>query len=715
MSTEPATATGADLAAEPQPPAASRIPAERTHHGDTFIDDYAWLADKEKPETIAYLEAENAYTAAITGGLAGLRSAIFGEIKARTQETDLSVPTRKGRWWYYSRTTEGQQYAVHCRREVRPGETTPPMPADGAPLDGEEILADGNELAAGQKFFSLGALSTSPDGRWLAYSTDFTGGERFTIRIKDLDTGEVLADEVPGAFYGCAWALDGSALFYVTVDEAWRPYRVLRHMVGTPAADDVIVYEEADERFWVGVGLTRSERYLHIAVGSKITSESWLLDAADPTGAWSVVLPRRQGVEYSVEHQLGADGDRLLILHNVGAENFELVTAPLAEPSAWEPLIPHAADTRLLGAAAFARFTAVYYRRHGLTGLRILRADGSSHEVAFDDVVYTVSPGGNPEYEASAFRLAYASLITPDSVYDCDMATGALTLLRQRPVLPGPDGTPYRAEDYEQHREWSHRAGRHAGADLAGEPRGNLAAARADRRPLLYGYGSYEISIDPGFSIPRLSLLDRGFCYAIAHIRGGGEMGRRWYEEGKLLHKTSTFTDFVASAEHLVKAGWTSPQRLVARGGSAGGLLMGAVVNLAPAAFGGIVAGAVRGRADHDPGSVAAADRDGVGGVGDPLHDPQVYAYMKSYSPYENISPAAEYPPILAVTSLNDTRVLYSEVNQMDREAAGAGARQAVSAEDPMVAGHGGRSGRYDAWEEEAFVLAWIVSAPGTA
>jgi oligopeptidase B len=714
MSTQPATTTGADTAAGPQPPAVQRIPAERTHHGDTFVDDYAWLADKENPETIAYLEAENAYTEAITGGLGELRSTIFGEIKARTQETDLSVPTRKGRWWYYSRTTEGQQYAVHCRREVRPGETTPPMPADGAPLDGEEILADGNELAAGQKFFSLGALSTSPDGRWLAYSTDFTGSERFTIRIKDLDTGEVLADEVPGAFYGCAWALDGSALFYVTVDDAWRPYRVLRHMVGTPADDDVIVYEEADERFWVGVGLTRSERYLHIAVGSKITSESWLLDAADPTGTWSVVLPRRQGVEYSVEHQLGADGDRLLILHNDGAENFELVTAPLAEPSRWEPLIPHSADTRLLGAAAFADFTAVYYRRNGLTGLRILRADGSSHEVAFDDVVYTVSPGGNPEYETSTFRLAYVSLITPDSVYDCDMATGALTLLRQRPVLPSPDGTPYRAEDYEQHREWATAPdGTQVPISLVcrkGTPRDGSAPC------LLYGYGSYEISIDPGFSIPRLSLLDRGFCYAIAHIRGGGEMGRRWYEEGKLLHKTSTFTDFVASAEHLVKAGWTSPQRLVARGGSAGGLLMGAVVNLAPAAFGGIVAqvpfvDALTTILDPSlPLTVTEWEE-----WGDPLHDPQVYAYMKSYSPYENISPAAEYPPILAVTSLNDTRVLYSEpakwIAKLQAQARGG----PFLLKTEMVAGHGGRSGRYDAWEEEAFVLAWIVSAPGPA
>jgi oligopeptidase B len=334
--------------------------------------------------------------------------------------------------------------------------------------------------------------------------------------------------------------------------------------------------------------------------------------------------------------------------------------------------------------------------------------------VAFDDVVYTVSPGGNPEYEASTFRLAYASLITPDSVYDCDMATGALTLLRQRPVLPGPDGTPYRAEDYEQHREWATAPdGTQVPISLVcrkGTPRDGSAPC------LLYGYGSYEISIDPGFSIPRLSLLDRGFCYAIAHIRGGGEMGRRWYEDGKLLSKVNTFTDFVASAEHLVKAGWTSPQRLVARGGSAGGLLMGAVVNLAPAAFGAIVAqvpfvDALTTILDPSlPLTVTEWEE-----WGDPLHDPQVYAYMKSYSPYENVPAAAEYPPILAVTSLNDTRVLYSEpakwIARLQAQARGG----PFLLKTEMVAGHGGRSGRYDAWEEEAFVLAWIVSTASPA
>ena len=708
MTTEPVSAEACNEAA----PVARRIPTERTHHGDTFTDDYAWLADQDSPETIAYLEAENAYTEAVTAGQAALREAIFGEIKARTQETDLSVPTRKGNWWYYARTMAGKQYAVHCRREVRPGDSSPPMTLDGAPLDGEEVLLDGNELAGDEEFFSLGMLATSPDGRLLAYSTDFAGSERFTVRIKDLATGTALPDEIPDTFYGCAWSLDGSALFYITVDDAWRPYRVSRHLVGSPAADDVIVFEEPDERFWVGVGLTRSERYVQISVGSKLTSEAWLLDAARPDGEFSVVLPRRQGIEYSVEHQVGADGsDRLLILHNDNAENFELAVAPLADPADMTPLIAHQADTRLLDVDAFADYLAVHYRRDGLTGVRILRGDGTEHEIAFGEPVYRVQPGSNPEYHSAKLRLGYVSMVTPDSVYDCDMATGELALLRQRPVLPRPDGAGYDPADYEQHREWA-TAGDGTKIPISlvcrkGTPRDGSAPC------LLYGYGSYEISVDPGFSIPRLSLLDRGFSYAIAHIRGGGEMGRRWYDDGKLLRKANTFSDFVACAEHLVSAGWTAPSRLVARGGSAGGLLMGAVVNLAPRAFGGIVAqvpfvDALTTILDPSlPLTVTEWEE-----WGDPLHDPRVYAYIKSYSPYENIGQQA-YPPILAITSLNDTRVLYREPAKWIAKLQATASGGPFLLKTEMVAGHGGRSGRYDAWHEEAFVLAWIASTAG--
>ncbi len=694
-------------------PAAARIPAERTHHGDTVIDEYAWLADKENPETIAFLDAENAYTQAMTADQAPLRAAIFDEIRARTQETDLSVPARKDGWWYYSRTVEGQQYALHCRRAVRPGDSGPPLTGDGGPLDGEEVLLDGNELAAGQEFFSLGAFDVSPDGRLLAYSTDFAGSERFTMRVKDLVSGETAADEIPGTFYGTAWSADGSALFYVTVDEAWRPYRVWRHLIGTPADADVVVFEEADERFWVGVRLTRSERFLVISASSKLTSEVWLLDARHPGGEPTVVAPRRQGVEYEVEHQESADGaDRLLILHNDHAENFELAWTTLDDPTAWTPLVPHREDTRLLGLDAFADHLVIYLRKDGLTGLRVLRADGSQHEIAFPEPVYRVSPGANPEYTARSYRLGYGSLITPDSVYDCDTRTGELTLLRRRPVLPLPGGAEYDPADYEQHRLWATAPdGTRVPISLvcrAGTPRDGRAPF------VLYGYGSYEISVDPGFSIPRLSLLDRGFGYAIAHIRGGGELGRRWYDDGKMLHKINTFTDFVACARHLVSEGWTSPRRLVARGGSAGGLLVGAALNLAPDAFGAVVAqvpfvDALTSILDPSlPLTVTEWEE-----WGDPLHDPEVYRYMKSYSPYENVATDRPYPPVLAVTSLNDTRVLYTEpAKWIARLQAGVpGGPFLLKTE--MAAGHGGRSGRYDAWHEEAMVLAWIVATAG--
>ncbi|HWM97723.1 MAG TPA: prolyl oligopeptidase family serine peptidase, partial [Streptosporangiaceae bacterium] len=528
-----------------EPPEAKKIPSPRTFHGDTVVDEYAWLADKDDADTIGYLRAENAYTDALTAHLAPLREQIFEEIKARTQESDLSVPVRKGGWWHYSRTVEGKQYAVYCRRAVRPGEVIPPIPADGKPLDGEEELLDGNELAVGHEFFSLGAFRTSPDQRWLAYSTDFAGNERFTLRIKDLATGATLPDEIPDTYAGCAWSLDGSTVFYTTVDEAWRPYRVWRHRIGTPAAEDTMVFEEPDERFHVWVSLTRSESYVMIRSSSVLTSEVWLLDAADPSAEFSVVAPRRQGVDYDVEHA----GDHLLILHNDGdAENFEIATAALADPGTWTPLVPHRTDTRLLGVDAFADYTVVYFRRDGLTGLRILRKDGE-HEVAFGEPVYRVGPSVNPEFQASRYRLSFTSLITPGSVYDCDMATGELTLLKQQPVLPSPSGVPYRPQDYEQHREWAVAGdGTRVPISLVcrtGTPRDGSAPC------LLYGYGSYELSRDPAFSIPVLSLLDRGFVYAIAHIRGGGEMGRSWYTDGKLLRKKNTFTDFIACARHL--------------------------------------------------------------------------------------------------------------------------------------------------------------------
>ncbi|MFI5489515.1 S9 family peptidase [Micromonospora echinaurantiaca] len=698
------------MTTETSVPVAKRVPTERTHHGDTVLDEYAWLARKDDPATIAYLTAENAYTEARTAHLAGLRAELFEETRRRTQETDLSVPTRKGGHWYYTRTVEGQQYGVHCRRAVRAGESEPPVSADGAPLDGEEVLLDGNLLAEGHDFFALGAFDVSPDGRWLAYSTDFSGDERFTLRVKDLSTGELLPDEIPGTFYGTAWSADASVLFYLTVDDAWRPHRVWRHVIGSAAGDDVVVHQEDDERFWVGVELTRSERFILIDIASKVTSEVRVIPAGNPTGAPAVIAPRRQGVEYSVEHH----GHRFLILHNDGAEDFALAYTSADAPGDWVPLIEHQPGTRLESVDAFADHLVVSLRSNGLTGVRVLPVGGGDrYDIDFPEPIYSVGLDANPEYRTTQLRLRYTSLVTPDSIYDYDLVTRQMVLRKRKPVLPGPDGRPYDPADYEQHRDWAVADdGTRVPISLVcrkGTPRDGSAPCE------LYGYGSYEASMDPWFSVARLSLLDRGVVFAVAHTRGGGELGRRWYDQGKLLAKKNTFTDFVACARHLVKAGWTASDRLVARGASAGGLLMGAVANIAPDAFAGIVAqvpfvDALTSILDPSlPLTVTEWEE-----WGNPLDDPEVYAYMKSYTPYENVA-ARDYPAILAVTSLNDTRVLYHEPAKWIARLRATAPQGDYLLKTEMGAGHGGPSGRYDAWKEEAFINAWILDRLGRA
>ena len=674
------------------PPIARQAPTERTFHGDTVTDEFAWLMAKEDPATIAHLETENAWTDQATAHLEGLRETLFQEIKARTRETDLSVPSRKGAYWYYTRTEEGKQYGIHCRVPVRPGETDPPM---GDDKPGEEVLLDGNELAEGKDFFALGTFDVSPDGDWLAYSTDFDGDERFTLRVKSLRTGEVLADEVSDVFYGSAWSADGSVLFYITVDDAWRPNRVWRHTVG--GADDELVFEEQDERFWVGVDLTRSEKFIVIDAHSKVTSEVRVIPADTPSADPVLIAERRQGVEYSIEHH----GHRFLILHNLGAEDFALSWTSADNPGEWIEMLPHQPGTRLESVDAFARYLVVSLRRDGLTGLRVL-ADGSTaaYDMEFPEPLYSVGLTANPEYDTSSVRITYTSLITPDSVYDVDLNTRVMTLRKQRPVLGG-----YDPEAYEQFREWATAPdGTRVPISIVAR-KGVAKGAPA----LLYGYGSYEHSIDPYFSIPRLSLLDRGVVFAIAHVRGGGEMGRQWYEQGKMLAKKNTFTDFVAVAEALVRTRWTTPSRLVARGGSAGGLLMGAVANLAPEAFAGILAEVpfvdpLTSILDPSlPLTVTEWEE-----WGNPIESAEVYAYMKSYSPYENVAKQA-YPRILAVTSLNDTRVLYHEPAKWIARLRSVAPDGNYLLKTEMGAGHGGPSGRYDSWKEEAFNLAWIL------
>lgn len=704
-------------------PIAKKVPVERVHHGDTFVDEYEWLRDKEDPEVIAYLEAENAFTEAQTDQLQPLRDKIFDEIKARTQETDLSVPTRLGEYWYYSRSFEGKQYGVHCRCPIDAeadgiAAWTPPQLEADSVIEGEEVLLDSNVLAEGLDFFALGAFSLSHDGTRLAYSVDSTGDERYTLRIKDLSTGDLLPDEVVGAAPGATWSLDGTHIFYQTVDESWRPDTVWRHRVGTGSDADVTVFHEPDERYWVSVGATRSEKYLMIWLGSKITTEGWVLESDNPEGEFRVLLPRREGVEYSAEHAVIGGEDRFLILHNdvvdgVKAENFVLAEAPATDPSDMTILIGHREDVRLEDIDAFANHLVLGYRRDALPRLSVwpLTADGYGEltELEFGLELFSAGAGSSPEWEQPTLRVGVTSFITPMQVFDYVPATGELLLRKEQPVLGG-----YDANDYEQHRDWA-VAQDGTRVPISIIKRRDLPAD-GPKPMLLYGYGSYEASIDPSFSVSRLSLLDRGMVFAVAHVRGGGEMGRLWYEHGKTLAKMNTFTDFVSCARHLIDTGATAADRLIADGGSAGGLLMGAVANLAPELFTGILANVpfvdpLTSILDPSlPLTVIEWDE-----WGNPLADKDVYEYMKSYSPYENVA-AKDYPAILAITSLNDTRVLYVEPAKWVAKlrATKTGDSQLLLKTE-MSAGHGGVSGRYEKWKEVGFEYAWVLDKVGLA
>ncbi|GAA3759306.1 S9 family peptidase [Microbacterium kribbense] len=705
------TENSAAAAASSSAPVAPRRPTERRHHGDTVADPYEWLRAKDEPEVIAHLEAENAYTSARTAHLEGLRTRIFAEIKGRTQESDLSVPTRLGSWWYYGRTVEGRQYGIQCRAPLAAADDwTPPELSADVDVPGEQVLLDANVEADGHEFFAVGSFEVSTDGTRMLYGVDVEGDERYTLRVRDLGTGQNLPDEIPGTSAGASFSPDGRFIVYTTVDDAWRPDTVWLHELGTPVADDAKLFYEPDEKYWVGAGFTRSEKYLVIGVGSSITSEEWLVDAADLRQPPRVVWPRVEGVEYDSDHAVVDGQDVLYILHNQDALDFELVRVAASDPSGpREIVLPHRPGVRLLGLSTFRDVAVLGYRREGLARIGLFDyATGAVTELDFDEPLYAARVAGNPEWAPPVLRMGYASFVTPGTVYDYDLATGAKLLRKRQPVLGG-----YDPADYGQSREWATAAdGTRVPISLVwkrsfGDPGG------APRPLHLYGYGSYEHSIEPGFSVARLSELDRGVVFAVAHVRGGGEMGRQWYEDGKLLHKRNTFTDFVDCARHLVSSGVTTPDRMVAEGGSAGGLLMGAVANLAPELFAGILADvpfvdALTTILDPTlPLTVIEWDE-----WGDPLHDAGVYAYMKSYTPYENVRDAA-YPRILAVTSLNDTRVLYVEPAKWIARLREVGADALLKCE--MAAGHGGVSGRYNAWRERAFELAWLLEVVGVA
>ncbi|MGW9631178.1 S9 family peptidase [Agromyces sp. NPDC055520] len=707
------------------PPKTDKRPIERVHHGDVVVDDYEWLREKDDPEVLAHLHEENAYTKAKTEHLALLQEQIFEEITTRTKETDLSVPTREGDWWYYTRTVEGREYGIHCRVPATgPDDWEPPVTDDsGSPLPGEQVLLDDNAEAEGHDFYSLGSFDVTADGSTLLYATDLEGDERYTLRLRSLDgSGREYDDVIEGTSSGATFDPSGRYVFYATVDESWRPDTIWRHEIGTAASDDVSVFTEPDERFWLGVGVTRSRKYLVIEAGSNVTSETWLLDAAEPTGEFSVVWPRKDGVEYDVEHVIAGGKDRLLIVHNDEAVNFELVSVAASDPQGdRRVLLPHDPAVRLEGVDAFRDFVAVEYRREGLPRVAVAKVpaagiptgatpDDTLHELAFDEALFAVGLSGNPDWAQPTLRIGYTSFVTPSTVYDVVVATGERRLRKRQPVLGDYDATRY-----SQRREWA-TADDGTRIPVSLVYRHDLVDLGTPAPTLLYGYGSYEHSIDPGFGIPRLSLLDRGMIFAVAHVRGGGEMGRLWYEHGKKLEKRNTFTDFAAVARHLIDEDITAPDRLVAQGGSAGGLLIGAVANLAPQYFSGFLAEVpfvdpLTSILDPSlPLTVIEWDE-----WGNPLDDEEVYSYMKSYSPIENVHASDDggrhYPPILAVTSLNDTRVLYVEPAKWVARLRDVGADPLLKIE--MAAGHGGVSGRYSAWRERAFAYAWVVDAAG--
>ncbi|AXK46933.1 S9 family peptidase [Brachybacterium saurashtrense] len=693
----------------PAAPLPARRPTERTFHGDTVVDPYEWMRDKTDPEVIAHLEAENAYADARTAHLAPLREALVEEFVGHTQETDLSVPVRRGEWWYLTRTTAGDDYPAFTR--VADAGAMPQV-EPGVMLEGEQMLLDAQAEAAGHEFYSLGGLAPSPDHTLFAVAVDTAGDERFTLRITEIASGEVLDEAVTGAGYGLAFSADQQWLFYARVDDAWRQHQIWRHRIGTSMSEDQLVIEEPDERFMIGFDRSRDGSTLVIQSGSTTTTEAWLLDLAEPTSAPAPAGGRRDGVDYAVEHA----GDRLLVVHNDGHRGFALAQAPLDAPSQWEELLIAGEGERLLAVEAFAEVVALELRSGGLASVRLIpRAEDGSLRVERAAVVThggeldTVELDANPNWDQRAIRYQLTSMLTPPTVAERDLATGESTILRVTPV------PHYDPSLYTERREWA-RAADGTAIPLSVVARKDVPAD-GTAPGYLYGYGSYEVSIDPSFVPTRLSLLDRGVVIAIAHVRGGGEMGRDWYEHGKLGEKTNSFSDFVAAAEHLGATGLVDPARLGAEGRSAGGLLMGAVVNLAPERFRAIIAGvpfvdALTTILDPSlPLTVGEWEE-----WGDPLHDPEVYEYMKGYTPYENVR-AVEYPAIFASTSLNDTRVFFVEpakwVARLRETVTSDQAERPIVFRCEMVAGHGGRSGRYRKWEQRADELAWLLDQLG--
>jgi oligopeptidase B len=674
---------------KPKAPVAEIIPQQLEKHGHVRTDNYYWLKQRENPEVIAYLEAENAYTKSVMSHTEQFQEELFQEIVARIKEDDESVPYRKQDYYYQHRYVEGGEYPIYCRKA-------------GSPSAPEEIILDVNELARGYDFFSARGLHVSPSQDILAYATDDVGRRFYTLRFRNLVTGEELPDAIRDVTANSAWANDNRTLFYTKQHpETLRWYRIYKHLLGTDPAQDELVYEEKDEEFSCWITKSKSQRYIILGSDQTLSSEYRFLDADDPDGAFKIFLPREPKHEYSIDHH----EDRFFVRTNWQAKNFRLMQASIGATakSDWTEVIPHRKDVFLAGIEVFRNHVVVSERVGGLLKLRIMSPDGgTSHDLDFGEPAYDAYPADNEEFDSNVLRYVYTSLTTPKSVFDYDMTTREKTLLKEEEVLGGFDKTNYRTERLS--------AKAHDGKHVPISIVYRADVPRDGSNPLLlYGYGSYGYSIDAAFRSYRLSLLDRGFVFAIAHVRGGQELGRAWYEDGRQMHKKNTFTDFIDCARYLVAEGWTSPANLFAQGGSAGGLLMGAVTNMEPDLFAGIVnhvpfVDVITTMLDDDiPLTTSEYDE-----WGDP-NEKDAYEYILSYSPYDNIE-AKEYPHILVTTGLHDSQVQYWEpakyVAKMRVLKTGD---KRLLLKTNMEAGHGGASGRFKRHRETALAYAFLL------
>lgn len=685
------------------PPQAARKPKELTIHGHTRVDDYYWmkLSDAQKEaeqkdehtrEVYDYLEAENEYFKAMTADQEELRQTLFQEIKGRIKEKDESVPYRVRGYYYNVRYEEGQEYAYYVRRPDREGAE-------------EEVMLDANELADGHDYFALGGTSVSMDNRYLAFGTDTVSRRQYTLQIKDLHTGEMLPDRIPNTTGGSTWSNDGQYLFYTVKDPvSLRSYRIYRHKLGTPVQDDELIYEETDETFSTFVYKTKSDKYIVIGSYQTVSNEYRILEADDPTGEFRLFQPRQRNLEYGIAHY----EDRFYVRTNLDARNFQLMRTPETATTRdnWETVIAHRDDVLLEGLDIFKDFLVISERRAGLTQLRVRPWKGEEHYIEFNDPAYVAYTSGNPEFDTQLLRYGYQSMTTPASVYDYDMANRSQKLRKQQEVIGDFDPAHYRSERL--------MATARDGVEVPVSLVYHKDTPRDGSAPLLlYAYGSYGYSMDPTFSVARLSLLDRGFIYAIAHIRGGEDMGRSWYEDGKLMKKMNTFTDFIDSARYLVSQNYTQPDRLFAMGGSAGGLLMGAVVNQAPDLWKGVVAAVpfvdVVTTMLDDSIPLTTGEYDEWGNP----NEADAYHYMLSYSPYDQVT-AQDYPAMLVTTGLHDSQVQYWEPAKWV-----AKLRELKTDDNPLLlhtnmeAGHGGASGRFKRIREVARDYAFVIDLAG--